>query len=181
MLRWTQSHRKFFILGVVLDFHTQWSRVASRFKRFKPLAKRYADLKANDPSLENAHTRMSSWFGLTAIGMAWISLTMLSGRIKDMLAWLSKSILIEIFSSPSVNDPSIWCLRGPVGSQKSSQALTMFPFTMDYFNPLLKITPPTLQAAQMWDAGSFLPPTLSLAGVRYLQIRTRGNSLTRLS
>ena len=83
-----------------------------------------------------------------------------------MLAQLPKNNLTEMPSSPSVNGPSIWCLRGPDGSHKSSQALTISPFTTDHFNPLLKITPPTLQVAQMREAGSFLPPSLSLEGVR---------------
>lgn len=82
-----------------------------------------------------------------------------------MLARLPKNILTKMFCSPPVNGPSIWCLGGPKGSQKSSQTLTISTFAIDHFNPLLKITPPTLLTAQMQEAGSFLPPSPSLAAV----------------
>ena len=60
--------------------------------------------------------------------------------------------LAEILSSPSFKGPSICYLRGPEGSQKSTQVLTLSPLAIDHLRPLLKITPPTLQDFHIREA-----------------------------
>ena len=142
----------------------------SRFKRLNPLAMRYADLRENEPSLENAQIRMSSWEGFAAMGMPLISCKILSGRSNEIHSTLAIKLLAKRLSSPSVKGPAICYLSGPEGSQKSVQALTLSPLAIDHLNPLLKLTPPSLHAFQIQGAGCFLEFPLRRCGVRYLQV-----------
>ena len=136
----------------------------SRFKRLNPLAMRYADLRENEPSLENAQIRMSSWEGFAAMGMPLISCKILSGRSNEIHSTQEIKLLAKRLSSPLVKGPVIYCLSGPEGSQKSIQALTLSPLAIDHLNPLLKITPPSLHAFQIQKAGCFLEFTIGDVG-----------------
>ena len=51
---------------------------------------------------------------------------------------------------------------------------------IDHFNPLLKITPPSLQATQVLEAGNLLPLSPNLARVRYLKVSMSAQGASKL-
>ena len=99
-----------------------------------------------------------------------MSLIMFAGRLKDIPLGLDRNIFIGKLLSSSARGPSICFLNGPDGSQKSSHKPTSSPLAIAHFKPLLKIIPPSLQAAHTLEAGRLLPPSLSLAIINYLLI-----------
>ena len=114
------------------------------------------------------------------MGMPLISWRILSGRVKKIHSALFIRLLAKILSSPTFKGPSICCLRCPKGSQKSAQALTLSLLAIDHLRPLLKITPPPLQAFHIREAVWFLECPLKRSGVRYLQVSIWAHGISRL-
>lgn len=143
---------------MVVTFQTHFPLEVLRFRRFKSFARRYADLRSNEPSLEKAQTRVSCILGSLAIRVALLWSRILLGIVKEIQ--ISRSPLelrtspTVSFSSLTVREPTIWCRNAPDVSHKSLQNRNYLPFFTFHFNPLLKIPPPpSLQVAQTQEQG----------------------------